>query len=51
MEVSQKIKTTIGSSKSTPGMSEENKNTSLKRYMHPDVPSRIIYNSQDVEAI
>ena len=26
-------------------------NTNLKRYMHPNVHSSIIYNSQDMEAI
>ena len=28
----------------------KNKNTNLKRYMHPDIHSSIIYNSQEVEA-
>ena len=28
----------------------KNKNTDLKRYMHPNVHSSIIYNSQDTEA-
>ena len=53
MEVPQKIKniTTIWDSNSTPGYtSEENKNTNLKKYMHPNVHSSIIYNSQDMEA-
>ena len=27
------------------------KNTNSKRYLHPSVPSGIIYNSQDTEAI
>ena len=32
----------------TPGhLSGENKNTNLKRYMHPDV-HRTLYNSQDI---
>ena len=36
---------------STPGyLSEENENTNLKRYMHPNIHSSIIYNSQDMEA-
>ena len=36
---------------STPGyLSEENENTILKRYIHPNVCCRIIYNSQDMEA-
>ena len=46
MEVSQKTKnrTTIGLSSSTPGyISEENKNTNSKRYMHSHVHSSIIY--------
>ena len=30
--------------------SKENKNTKLKWYMHPNVQSSIIYNSQDTEA-
>ena len=30
-------------------ISEENKNTHLKRCMHPNVHSSIIYNSQDME--
>jgi len=39
------------SSNSTPGYSsEENKNTNMKRYMHPYVHCSIIYNSQVVEA-
>ena len=28
----------------------KNKNTNLKRYMHPNVPSSIIYNYQSMEA-
>ena len=36
---------------STPGYTaEENKNTKLKRYMHPSVHCSITYNSQDIEA-
>ena len=53
MEGSQKTKnrTTIWSSNSTPGyISKENENTNLKRYMHPNVHSGIIYNSQNMEA-
>ena len=30
-------------------LSEENKNTNLKRYMHPHVHGNFTYNSQDVE--
>ena len=42
---------TIWSSNSTPGhISKENKNTNSKRYMHPNVHSSTIYNSQDMEA-
>ena len=29
---------------------EKNKNTNLKRYMHPSVHSSIKYNCQDMEA-
>ena len=57
MEISLEIpqrtenRTTIWSSNSTAGyMSEENENTILKRCMHPNVYSRIIYNSQDMRA-
>ena len=32
------------------GIYEKNKNTNPKRYMHPNVHSSIIYDSQDVEA-
>ena len=28
---------------------EKNKNSNLKRYMHPNIHSSIIYNSQDME--
>ena len=31
--------------------SKENKNTNSKRYMHPNVHSSIIYNSQVMEVI
>ena len=49
MELPQKIKN--WSSLSTPGcITEENENTNSKRYMHPNVDSRIVYNSHDVEA-
>ena len=53
MGVTKKIKsrTTIWSNNSTSGyLSKENKNTNLKRYMHPSVHCSIIYNSQDMEA-
>ena len=41
----------ILSSISTPEyISRKNKNTNLKRYMHPNVHSCITYNSQDMEA-
>ena len=44
-------RTTIWSRNFTPGyISEEKKNTNLKRYMYPNVHSSIIYNSQDMEA-
>ena len=51
MEPSQKTKngTTIWHSNPTPGhISGENYNS--KRYMHPNVHCRTIYNSQDMEA-
>ena len=53
MEVTEKSKskTTIQSSNSTFGyLSEENKNTNLRRYIHRYVHCSIIYNSQDMEA-
>ena len=53
MKIPQKVKniTTIWYSNSTTGYtSEENKNTNLKKYMHPNVHNRIICNSQDTEA-
>ena len=34
----------------TGDISEENKHTNLKRYIHPNAHSSIIYNSQDMEA-
>ena len=52
IEVPQKVKnrTTIWSNNSTSGyLSEEDKNTNLKRYMHPHVYYRIVYNSQDMQ--
>ena len=53
MEGPQKVKnrTTIQSSNSTSGyLYGENKNTNLKRYMHPPyVHCSIIHNSQDTE--
>ena len=53
MEIPPKIKNknTIWSSNSNAGyLPKENKNTKLKRYMHPYVYWSIIYNSQDMEA-
>ena len=53
MEVSQKIKnrTTSWPSNSTPGyILEKNKNTTWKRYTHPNVHSNILYYCQDMEA-
>ena len=36
---------------SIPGyISEENNNTNLKRYMHPNIHSSIIYSYQDMKA-
>ena len=38
-------------SNSTSGyISEKTKNNNLKRYMRPNVPSSIVFNSQDMEA-
>ena len=53
MEVSEetKIRTTVWLSISTSGyISENHKNTNLKRYVHPSVPSSIIYSCQDKDA-
>ena len=49
MEVPQKIeiRTTIPSSSFTLGIYLKKKNTNLKRNMHLDVHSSIIYNSKD----
>ena len=53
MEVSQKTETgmTIWSSNPTPGYISENKNknTILKRYMHPNIHSSLIHSYQDME--
>ena len=44
-------RTIIRSRSSTSGyISEENENINLKRYMHPNVNSSIIYSCQDMEA-
>ena len=44
-------RTTIWSSNSTSGyLSEENKNTNLKRYMHPHDHCSIIYKGQEMQA-
>ena len=46
-----KNRTTIQSINSTfEYFPKENKNSNLKRYMHPYVHCSIIYNSQDMEA-
>ena len=46
-----KNRTIIWPSNSTPGyISDRNKNTKSKRYMHSNVHSSINYNSQDIEA-
>ena len=53
MEDSKKWKnrTTVWASNSIPQyISEKTENTNSKRYMHPNVYSSIIYNSQDTEA-
>lgn len=52
-EVPRNIKNrnTISSNNSTPGyLSQDNENTTLKRYKHPYVNCSIIYNSRDMEA-
>ena len=54
VEVFQKIRnrTTLWSNNSTIGyLPKENEDTNLKRYIHPSIFSRIIYNSQDMGAI
>ena len=48
MEVPQKIKNKIARNPTTGHISLENHNS--KRHMHPNVHSRFIYNSQDMEA-
>ena len=53
MEVPQEVKnrTIVWTSNSTPGyLSEKNKNTNSTRYMHLNVHSSIICNSQDMKA-
>ena len=45
-------RSTLRLSNFTPGyIAEENKNINLKRYMHPNVHSSIIYSNQDMEKI
>ena len=53
MEVLLKIKNKafILSINPTPGyISRKDENSNSKRYMHTNVPSRAVYNSQDMEA-
>ena len=53
MNVSQKTttRTFIRPNNSTPGyIPEGKKNTTLKRYLHPNAHSSIVYNSQDMGA-
>ena len=46
-----KYRTTIWSSNSTPAyLSQENKNTDSKSYVHPNIYCSIICNGQDMEA-
>ena len=46
-----KNRATILSNNATPGhISGKDKNSNLKRYMHHNVHSSTIYNSQDMEA-
>ena len=52
MEVPQKTKNrvTIPSSNPTPGhLPRRNKNSNPKRYMHPNVHSNTVHNSQKME--
>ena len=52
MEVPYKTenRVTIRFSSSTPGhISRKDDNSNLKRYMHPSVHNRTVYNSQDEE--
>ena len=54
LKIPQEIENRISiwPSKSTPGyLSEENKNTNQKIYIHSYVSGSSIYNSQDMEAI
>ena len=53
IEGPQKIKPRItiwSSNFTTSYLPKENKNTNLKRYMHPNAYHSIIHNSQDMEA-
>ena len=53
MEVPQQMKTrttTVSSNSTSEHIFEENKNTNLERYMHLNVHSSFIYNSQAMEA-
>ena len=51
VKLPQKHRTTVGSSQSISGcLSEENKNTNSQRYMHLNVHSSIINNSEDRKA-
>ena len=52
MEVPQKKKKIhhVSSDFTSGYLSEENKNTNPKKYMHPHVRCSTIYSSQDVEA-
>ena len=50
-DVLKKLKTTIHSSNSTLRyVFQRNENINLKRHMHLNVHSSILYNSQDIEA-
>ena len=50
MEVPQKVKnrTTLNPVITLPGISSKNTKTNSKRYMHPNVYSSVVYNSQDI---
>ena len=52
MEISQETKNrfTMWPRNFTPGCISKNKNSNLKRHMHPNIHSNINYNCQDMEA-
>ena len=50
MEVPQKTKNRTTSNSISEYMSGKDENTNLRRYMHPNIHSSTIYNSQHMEA-